>query len=59
MDKAVQQAKKWFQEKKAGLGSVTELAQASSNLNSTMIKHVGDSSPSSYCFFVVDKINGE
>ncbi|KAG6389604.1 hypothetical protein SASPL_151076 [Salvia splendens] len=39
LDKAVQQAKKWFQEKKAGLGSVTELAQGSSNLNSTMIKH--------------------
>ncbi|XP_042033029.1 protein KAKU4-like isoform X2 [Salvia splendens] len=39
LDKAVQQAKKWFQEKKAGLGSVTELAQGSSNLNSTMTEH--------------------
>ncbi|XP_047972375.1 protein KAKU4-like isoform X2 [Salvia hispanica] len=39
LDRAVQQAKKWFQEKKAVLGSVTELAQGSSNLNSTMIEH--------------------
>ncbi|KAL1532340.1 protein KAKU4-like isoform X1 [Salvia divinorum] len=47
LDKAVQQAKKWFQEKKAGQGSVTELPQGSSNLNSTIIEHVetGGGSP--------------
>ncbi|KAL8521648.1 hypothetical protein ACS0TY_011971 [Phlomoides rotata] len=39
-DKAIQEAKKWFQEKKLGPNSVTELAQGESNLNSTVLEHV-------------------
>ncbi|KAL6501866.1 hypothetical protein OROGR_026999 [Orobanche gracilis] len=39
-DKAVQEAKKWFQEKKAGSSSVTELAHETSNRNSTGLGHV-------------------
>lgn len=53
-DIAVQEAKFWFQEKRAGPSSVTELALGSSNLNSTRLEHVGDSSLSSYCFFFVN-----
>ncbi|KAH6760780.1 hypothetical protein C2S52_008558 [Perilla frutescens var. hirtella] len=45
--KAVQEAKQWFQEKKAGLSSVRELAQGTSNLNSETLEHVetGGGSP--------------
>ncbi|KAL6533746.1 hypothetical protein OROHE_013579 [Orobanche hederae] len=39
-DKAVQEAKRWFQEKKAGSSSVTELAHGTSNRNSTGLGHV-------------------
>lgn len=49
-EKAIQDTKRWFQEKKEGLSSVTELPQGSSNLKPTTVKDVGDSSPSSYCF---------
>ncbi|KAI3453959.1 hypothetical protein Pfo_010622 [Paulownia fortunei] len=39
-NKAVLEAKKWFQEKKVGSSSVTELAQGTCNLNSTAFEHV-------------------
>lgn len=44
---AVQEAKRWFREKKAGLSSGTELAQGTSNLNSETLEHVetGGGSP--------------
>ncbi|KAL3631658.1 hypothetical protein CASFOL_012573 [Castilleja foliolosa] len=38
--KAVQEAKRWFQEKKAGESSVAELAHGTSNLNSIGLGHV-------------------
>ncbi|KAK6158671.1 hypothetical protein DH2020_005985 [Rehmannia glutinosa] len=46
-NKAVQEAKKWFQQKKVGSSSVTELAHGTCNLNSTGLGHVetGGSSP--------------
>ncbi|GFP81608.1 hypothetical protein PHJA_000304100 [Phtheirospermum japonicum] len=39
-NKAVQEAKRWFQEKKAGSSSVAELAHGTSNLNSTGLGHM-------------------
>ncbi|KAI3468432.1 hypothetical protein Pfo_025095 [Paulownia fortunei] len=39
-NKAVQEAKKWFQEKKVGSSSVTELAHGTCNLHSTGLEHV-------------------
>lgn len=52
-DEAVREAKRWVKEKKAGLSSLTKLAQGTSNLNSETLEHVGDSSPSSYCYCVL------
>lgn len=40
LNKAVLEAKKWFQEKKGGLSSVAELAHGTCNLNSAAIDHV-------------------
>ncbi|KAK4435677.1 protein KAKU4 [Sesamum alatum] len=46
-NQAVQEAKKWFNEKKVGSSSVTELAPRTCNLNSTGVDHIesGGGSP--------------
>ncbi|KAL0330114.1 UNVERIFIED_CONTAM: protein KAKU4 [Sesamum radiatum] len=46
-NQAVQEAKKWFKEKKVGSSSVTELAPGTSNLNSTGVDYIesGGGSP--------------